>query len=525
MKGVFETTNKMPPTVRLKHLDKQRPVEARKVIELAYGKFNVPFTRIFTTNEGFKVICRNENDADKILGMEARNELEKLGLQIVMPPEMKARRSLILKQLDTIIGSNSAEDIKEEIERENPWMKIEEVIKIKNYTHILKLRTEETSMVEKASKQGILAYNMAISPSQIEQETYIHIITCFNCYQMEDHLTKDCPYSNLKICSECSELGHTYRECKNTAKGCINCKNYGQQYNHRTLAMSCPLRKKIIKEKTDEQKTTVANQEQSTYAAIAKRAVAEVKNTGKLTQINLSETKHTKILISIMHAHVMNMCNPGTYQTELNRMLQKNELPMMWFPDNPDSGNLLGATYTTQENNTEETAEDQNETDTESTITDNTPTTEKSNRDPRLESRKIHQETGTIPKARGRNQSRSRATNEQTSEQFHTPKEAEYPVSASEIGLKIHLTGKNIVPTMDPHVEYVVDQIHQGSYKWTYTDTRHDEESIKRLLTLKEIRITKQDFKRVDEGSFRKIRNGLNVRSPVQEYRKTKKHT
>lgn len=202
----------MPPIIRLKHKDKQNPTEARKVVELAFGKFNVPFTRIFTTNEGFKVICRNENDADKILGNEAKGEIEKIGLQIIVPPETKARRSIILRQLDQIIGSNTPDDIKTEMERENDWLKIEEVIKMKNYTHILKLRLEETSMVEKAKQRGILAYNMAISPSQIEQETYVHIKTCFKCFQMEDHITTDCPYTDLKICSECSETGHTFRE-------------------------------------------------------------------------------------------------------------------------------------------------------------------------------------------------------------------------------------------------------------------------------------------------------------------------
>lgn len=504
----------MPPIIRLKHLDKQHPVEARKVVELAYGKFNVPFTRIFATNEGFKVICRNETDADKILGKDVKPELEKIGLQVIVPPETNARRSIILRQLDHIIGENTPDDIKEELERENSWIKIEEVIKMKNYTHILKLRLEETAMVDKAQQQGILAYNMAISPSQIERENYVHIKTCFNCYQMEDHLTKDCPHTNIKICSECSELGHIYRECKSTEKKCINCKNRGYQDNHRTLAMSCPLRKKIIVDKTNKNKNKVANTEHNTYAAIARRAVAEAKNTESLTQINLSDCKHTKILISIMHAHVMNMCNPGTYQAELNKMLEKNELPTMWFPENPDSGKLLGATYAPQENDTEETnVVEQKETET---LVQKTHT----NRDPRLENRK---DTGTIPKSRERSRSKARALPEQQTEQYHTPKGGESPQSAQDLGLKIHLTGKHIVPTMDPHMEFVLEQINQGNYKWTYTNTKYDEDLIKHLMTVNKIKVSKHDFKRTDEGSFRKIRNGLNVRSPIQEYRKTKK--
>lgn len=514
----------MPPIIRLKHHDRHHPTESRKVVELAYGKFNVPFTRIITTNEGFKVICRNEQDADKILSKEAKNELGKIGLIVITPPETRAKRTIILRQLDQLIGTNSAEDIKQELETENDWIKVEEVIKIKNYTHILKLRLEDTAMVDKAQQQGILAYNLAISPSQIEQERYFHVNTCYKCYQIEDHQTKDCPYKELKICSECSETGHTFRECRNNEKMCINCKRMGNQANHRTLAMSCPLRKKVISEKITENKSNIINTEENTYAAIAKRAVAEVRYKETPTQLNLSEYKHTKILISIMHAHVMNLCNPGSYQKELNKMLEKNELPTMWFPENPESGKLLGATSLVH-NLTDKTTTETQENETAGTTemeTENEKTIEQHNRDPRLE-RRSRQETGTIPRSKERSKSRNRQ--DSTPEQIETGRREYYPETAQEIGLKIHVAGKTMVPTMDPHIEYVIEQIQLGNYKWTYIDNKYDEELVKKLIQLKMIKITKNDFKRTDEGTYRKIRNGLNIRSPLQEIRKTKKHT
>lgn len=513
-----ESTNNMTTTVRLKHQDKQKPTEARKVVELAYCKFNVPFTRIFSTSEGYKVICRNEQDADKILSKEAKEELQKIGLIVITPPETKARRSIIIRRLDQIIGSNSPEDIKHELEKENEWLKIEEVVKIKNYTHILKIRLEETTMVQKAQQQGILAYNMAISPNQIEKENYYHILTCFNCYQLEEHLTKDCPYTDQKICSECSETGHTFKDCRNTEKSCINCKRHGNQANHRTLAMSCPLRKKIIADKQNETRNTTMNKEENTYAAIARRAVAEVRQTESTTQLNLSDYKHTKILISIMHAHVLNLCNPGTYQAELNKMLAKNELPTMWFPDNPDSGKLLGATM----QNNLENGDNETSTIDEDTFTsmESKTTPVQPNRDPRLAPR--HQETGTTPKSIPRSKSRDRQASETTRDSFSEG--TIYPESAQEIGLKIYVTGKTIVPTMDPHIEHVIEQIQTGTYKWTYINSQYEEDMIKYLLTRGKIRVTKNDFKKVDEGSFRRVRNGLNTRSPPQDTRRTKKH-
>lgn len=500
----------MLPTVRLRSIDKQQPTEINKIVELAYGLFNVPFTRIFKTSEGYKAICRNEYDADKILNKSAQDELDKIGLQVIIPPEMKAKRSVIIKQLDQIIGTHSAEDIKEEIENQNDWIKVSEVVKMKNYTHLIKLRLEETSMVERAQRQGILAFNMAISPSQIETEEYVNVLTCYKCYQLEDHVTKDCPHKDLIICSECGDLGHSFRDCVNPVKSCINCNKKGNHNNHRTLAMACPLRKTIVNEKINEKRSRNAKTDGNTYAEIAKRAVAEAKHNVKATHINLSEQKHTKILISIMHAHVMNLCNPGSYQQELNKMLQQNELPTMWFPENPDSGKLLGASAS-------QLVQDDPDMITEETDQESR-TARQSNRDPRLAHRRTSLDSGTTHKARSHSQSRSR-----TSATGTPPKQGQTPQQANEIGLKIHITGKHIVPTMDPHMEFVVKQIKAGNFKWTYTDSRYEEDLIGHLISTQDIKITKNEFRRIDEGSFRKIRNGLDSRSPPEETRKAKK--
>ena len=46
-------------------------------------------------------------------------------------------------------------------------------------------------------------------------------------YKYEDHTTSDCPQKDVKVCSNCAETGHTYRECQNCqnakARTCVNC--------------------------------------------------------------------------------------------------------------------------------------------------------------------------------------------------------------------------------------------------------------------------------------------------------------
>lgn len=514
----------MQPIIRLKYYNRQQPCSQQELAQVTFGHLNVPFIRIFSTSDGFKVICRNEQDADKLLSNEAEKELKKIGVFVLTPPEIKAKRSIFIRNLDYIIGQHTEEELKEELEKENDWAKITEIIKIKNYTSMLKLRFVDMKMVEKAKQHGLLAYNMAISTHQIEQEEYIHITTCYKCYELEDHETKDCPYNDLIICSECSETGHTFKNCEKDVKQCINCKKNGQESNHRTLAMACPIRKSLFKDKLQKGKDRASNKEQTKYVEIARKVVEETKQNNNTTHIHLSDQKHTKILISIMHAHVINISNPGSYQKELNKMLEMNNLPTMWFPDNPQSSKLLGASASkltpeiiTEPNETTTTTE---ESMTTVEIEQEHRTTKQTNRDPRLERKRLSQESSISPKSRPRSQSRNRTS---TTEEITTPIEIQIPEAANEIGLKIHTTGKNIVPTLDPHSEFILQQIKSGTYKWTYTDSRYDENRIRQLLSMHKIKITKHDFRRIDEGSFRKIRNGLDSRSPPEEIRKAKK--
>lgn len=148
---------------------------------------------------------------------------------VLMPPELKAKRSVFVRKVDEVVGKQNAEDIKEEIERQNSWLKVDEVIKIKDYTHVFKLTCEDTHMADRIKQQGFLAFNVLITPEQIKQEIYTNLLTCFNCYTFEKHPTKDCPNKNNNYCSTCGQDDHTFRDCENTFIGCLNCKREGKK--------------------------------------------------------------------------------------------------------------------------------------------------------------------------------------------------------------------------------------------------------------------------------------------------------
>ena len=82
----------------------------------------------------------------------------------------------------------------------------------------------------------------------MKKDIYVKINTCFNCYEIGGHVTKDCQNPSCTKCSKCSQL-HSHIDCKSSPEEfkCLNCKQ-----NHHTLSMSCPIRKKFLSNRRKE---------------------------------------------------------------------------------------------------------------------------------------------------------------------------------------------------------------------------------------------------------------------------------
>lgn len=532
----------MTTKIRIKFKDRNKQIPKAEVTALAYGQCNVPFTRLYVTPEGYKAVCRDDTEAERLLSNEAREIFYKAGLIIVIPPEMTAKRTLFIRQLDHSIGSRSADDIKSDIENRNDWLTVDEVTKIKDYTHVIKVRFANTNMVETVLQRGLLIGNMSVTPEQMNRETFVNLLTCFKCYVFEDHATKDCPHEYLVVCSECSCTGHKYTECESEVKKCINCTKLGyENTNHRTLAMACPYKKMMIKDKLKSEQENEKHKQKSTYVEIAKQAIAEATKPEEKTQLILSEPKHYKLLCAIMHAHIANICNPGCYATELNLMLQKNGLETMWFPEDPDSSKLLQATatpnlqeYMSQKSLTETSPIVEQTKQIEKTTAKETKTKERpqeqqqtskqtqqkpqEQRDPRIQ-RRDKKDTSTRPKQK------LTTLEEETEEDMEitTSSTLPQPQTAKDIGLKIHVTGKSVFPTSEMTTKEILMNIENKNYKWTYTDRRYRDEYIWTLMARGLITITTTDFRRDDDAMFRKIRNGLIHREYLESESKQRK--
>lgn len=129
---------------------------------------------------------------------------------------------------------------------------------------MLKVRFRDIAMAKKAISAGLCMYGYHLSTAQIEQEQFYSITPCWRYYKY-DHQVRDYTETTMK-CSECGDTGHTFRECKNRDRQkCLNCEGA-----HRTLAASCPVRRGFIKKKRDESNKRKGEEQDRTYAAVAK---------------------------------------------------------------------------------------------------------------------------------------------------------------------------------------------------------------------------------------------------------------
>ena len=220
----------------------------RKLLEILCSH-EVRVTRVFHANDGFTVLALNEEYGDKIFSNDVKSRLVEGGFTPMMPAELRVKKSVILTRVDDAIYEWGTDEIFEELKEKNTWIgeDLDTIYKFPN-SNTLKLTFTQTQLAKKCTEAGIRAFGISIPPHEIRQESFIPILCCMRCYRLEAHNTRDCPKgSDFKICSECSIEGHMWYEFKSGAKKCINCDE-----EHSTLAMKCPKRKMILKEKRKE---------------------------------------------------------------------------------------------------------------------------------------------------------------------------------------------------------------------------------------------------------------------------------
>ena len=274
---------------------------------------DIKVTSAWNTSGNFFVKLENHVDADKLFSIQVLSLLENSSFYPVLPPEIRVNRTIFVRNLDTDIVSESKEAIIQELSKCNNWCSVTDVVTFSR-SHCMKVTFSDTSMTEKALQIGLFMFHMHIPCFNISRDIYIHILRCYSCFAIDNHATHECPKKlenpNFKLCSNCSNPSHERSSCTARPEDfkCVNCHE-----NHHSLAMKCPIRRKII---FDKRKCT----ESPNTASVLKKSM-----TNKIPNIDATTVNKT-ISITVL-ALFTNHSTPGSFEKTFNSLMQDNGLP------------------------------------------------------------------------------------------------------------------------------------------------------------------------------------------------------
>ncbi len=475
---------------RVKIKCKGDPDRGRKIKLLEVLCTNeIHVTKIFNTPDGFALLLLNEDNADKIFSKKIKENLEKVDFSPILPPELKVKKSVIATSLDDLIYERDEDQIKEELIKSNDW--IEDVDSVYKFpkSSTIKITFTQTALAKKCTQIGFLAFSISHPSYNVKQETYIPIKCCMKCYQLEDHATRECHMpKDYKICSECSEEGHVWHQCKGKNKCCINCCG-----DHSTLAMRCSKRKEILKNKRKEE----AERNKLTYAGAIQNTATQPILGSQIQQCNqplINREDALKINICVAHAHHKNIENPGCYEEELNKILALNNLPNIKVPNDTNSRK------NTSSRNAQATRTNQIAPET-----------------------KLRKSKGGKDTAE-----QGKIDSEAINKVLEEMEEEILPKEAKEIGLQFYTTEEKGWPQKNFTIETLITGIQNNKFKFTYTDNKFTEEQVLNMIKGGEF-LLRECWNQVEKDTFRKIRSGIiQERSPINErdprHRRTSYH-
>ncbi len=247
---------------RIKLKTRKKTVDAQQHLLQLLANHDVYATNVVEAKDGLAITVHKPEEVDAVFAPGSLTTLKDNGFQAVLPPEIKARRTVLLFGCPQEITRHTETELEQEINRVNSFTQgmIDEIYKFPNRP-IIKLIFKQSQIAKKAQEHGLRMFNMSIPPHSIQEEDYIPVGICMRCYALDDHFTGQCTKNRAyKVCSECGEEGHKFSDCTSSIKRCLNCNG-----PHRTLSYQCTTRKEIIKKKKEEIKAKA----QATYSSIS----------------------------------------------------------------------------------------------------------------------------------------------------------------------------------------------------------------------------------------------------------------
>lgn len=312
--------------VKIKH-PRSREADTKRTLLHIIGP-TVKVTRLIAARDAIIALTSSDKDSDGLFTDEVSEQLRAAGFEAVMPPELRSQRAVICFRLDDFVLDYSPAQLKAEIERCQSWATVSDVYRFTR-SNTMKITFATSEMAAKACDQGLLMFLFSVPPAQMRREIYVPLLTCDRCHAVESHQTTECPHPpTFRLCSECSQQGHTFRDCTTGAQKCLNCNG-----EHNARAMRCPVRKVALKEKEERMRKAADTPSTSFAQTAAAPRSAPLPTLDAATQM--------KGFMCLMHAQVAEASVPGSFQRTLSANLQQNGLPDVRLTPLPTTQGLL----------------------------------------------------------------------------------------------------------------------------------------------------------------------------------------
>ena len=318
------------------------------VLTDVFRKMNLPVYKLYEQKNSFIALVTSTELVETLISDEGIANLHAIGLEPIVPPEIKCKRTIVLKDFDREILSLTDQELKDSMMEhvpQNEWLKIMKVIRAGMNRQVLKIELKDAATADRILQRGLFLSHFFIPPTKIEREFFYPVKMCMVCYKFEDHFR--CTSDQL-LCSECGQNDHIFRDCKNDWKKCLNCKG-----NHSTTSMACPIRKKIIKEKYLESKKPAAP-----YSAVTNPQPIAQPPASFVFYLKMQQdliARQTIFNSSMALAMEANKITPGTFQESLNDLLLANNHPAINIPESVIKRMKIGSPRHSEAPSTDET--------------------------------------------------------------------------------------------------------------------------------------------------------------------------
>ena len=146
--------------------------------------------KIVESKEAFFLITDNYS-MDALLSEDSRGKFVSKGLEIQFPPEYEAARTVMIRNVDSVISQMTENEIVHKIETDTN-LKVKKLTKIPNSSHLLKIMFQTTTMADRVIEKGVKVGFQYFHKANVEKEMFVSIIPCYRCYSYR-HMKKNCP--------------------------------------------------------------------------------------------------------------------------------------------------------------------------------------------------------------------------------------------------------------------------------------------------------------------------------------------